>query len=245
MDRALWITWYDLPDEGREAYLSWLHETYIPGILERPGVLWAAHYATVKKGTMRTMRREDTLKNTGDTAVPRGEQYILLIGGADAHAFADPSPSALHAELPEAGRKMLALRREERFNIMVEAARVEGPEAKHYRDGMALAPCIQIGTYNTDYRNEEDMLAWYAQWRMAAMTRLTGCIRTRRLASVVGWAKHSVLYEFVSLEARNQYFFRHEDGRPDMIAWGDRIVSKLTHAPGSANLACRIWPAVS
>src|SRR5687767_15996776 len=101
MDRALWITWYDLPDEGREAYLSWSHETYVPGILERPGVLWAAHYATVKKGTMRTMRREDTLKNTRDAAVPRGEQYILLVGGADAHAFADPTPSALHAALPE------------------------------------------------------------------------------------------------------------------------------------------------
>jgi len=245
MDQALWITWYDLPDDGREAYLSWAHETYIPGILQRAGFLWAAHYATVPKGTMRTMRREDTLTNTSEPSVPTGQQYLLLFGGGDAHVFADPSPTALHASLPEESRRMLALRRGERFNVMVEAARVEGPEAKNYRDGMALAPCIQIGSYNCDYRNEEDMLAWYAQWRMAAMTRLPGCIRTRRLASVAGWAKHSILYEFVSLDARNEHFFKHEDGHPDMIAWGDRVVKTLTHAPGSANLACRIWPAVT
>ena len=24
-DRGLWITWYDLPEEGREAYVTWLH----------------------------------------------------------------------------------------------------------------------------------------------------------------------------------------------------------------------------
>ena len=46
MDRAFWITWYDLPDEGRAAYLDWLHNTYIPKVTARPGVLWAAHYAS-------------------------------------------------------------------------------------------------------------------------------------------------------------------------------------------------------
>ena len=46
MDRAFWITWYDLPDNGREQYLDWLHETYIQKITARPGVLWAAHFAS-------------------------------------------------------------------------------------------------------------------------------------------------------------------------------------------------------
>src|SRR5450756_2854312 len=45
-DRGLWVTWYDLPAEGRDAYLSWLHGTYLPALLKRPGILWAAHYAT-------------------------------------------------------------------------------------------------------------------------------------------------------------------------------------------------------
>ncbi len=45
MDPALWITWYDLPDTGRDAYFGWLHGAYLPRLLERPGYLWAAHYA--------------------------------------------------------------------------------------------------------------------------------------------------------------------------------------------------------
>src|ERR1700688_2459924 len=45
-DRGLWVTWYDLPDKDRDAYLSWLHGTYLPEVLRRPGYLWAAHYAT-------------------------------------------------------------------------------------------------------------------------------------------------------------------------------------------------------
>ena len=34
-DRGLWITWYDLPESGRDAYLIWLHESYLPALLKR------------------------------------------------------------------------------------------------------------------------------------------------------------------------------------------------------------------
>ena len=130
------------------------------------------------------------------------------------------------------------------LNIMTEFQRVEGPAAKDYMDGMLLAPCIQLGTYNCPWQHEEEMLAWYTQWRMPAMIKLPGCVRTRRLASLVGWAKHAVLYEFVSLEARNQYYTKHEDMHPEMKAWSNRLVPRLIHAPGSSYLACRIWPVV-
>jgi len=50
--------------------------------------------------------------------------------------------------------------------------------------------------------------------------------------------------EFTSLETRNRYYMTLEDGRPEMKAWADRIVPKLIHAPGSANLATRIWPPI-
>lgn len=79
---------------------------------------------------------------------------------------------------------------------------------------------------------------------MPAMGRTPGCVRIRKLASVSGWAKHGVLYEFVSLEARNQHFIPHEDQHPEMKAWSDRVTKTLTHAPGSSSLAYRIWPAV-
>jgi len=32
LDRAFWITWYDLRVEGRDAYLSWLHGSYTPKV---------------------------------------------------------------------------------------------------------------------------------------------------------------------------------------------------------------------
>src|SRR5205809_4230227 len=79
-DRGLWATWYDLPGEGREAYLNWLHGTYLPALLERPGYLWAAHYATrEREGGGAT-----EIQHTMDPKVGTGYHYILLVGAADA-----------------------------------------------------------------------------------------------------------------------------------------------------------------
>ena len=240
-DRALWITWYDLAQESRKPYLDWLHGSYLPALLGRPGYLWAAHYAGVER--MQTIRRENAVENPAVAGVPRGRQFLLLVGATDANVFGTPSPQALHAALPAAGRNMLALRANVRENIMVEASRVNGPEEKAY-GGLTGAPCIQLGSFNCAVADEEEMLAWYAQSRMPAMEKLPGCIRTRKLASVAGWAKHAILYEYASLDARNKNYLALEDGNPQAKAWSDRMVPKLIHAPGSANLATRIWPAV-
>jgi hypothetical protein len=240
MDRALWITWYNLPDNGREAYLAWLHESYMPALLKRPGILWAAHYASV--GEEKIPRRTSGKKyTTTDPEVPTGDRYILFAGAADVNVFGAPLPAEYHAQLPAADRKMLAMRIGERVNIMTEAARVEGPEAGNYTEGMTLAPCIQIGTFQAKWQDEFDALKWYATWRMPALARLPGCIRTRKLASVAGWAKGSILYEFTSLEGRDHFLHSHEDGDANRV-WSDKIVASLTHAPGSANVARRIWP---
>jgi len=237
----LWITWYNLPDERRDEYLAWLHESHLPELVKRPGFLWGAHYASLGEGTEVPRRTSGKKNTTSDPTVPRGDRYILLIGGTDANTFGNPVPSALYAGLPEESRAMLALRVGERTNIMIEAARVEGPEARHYKEGMTLAPYIQMGSFQCDHRDEEQALAWYAQWRMPAMAKMDGCVRTRKLASACGWAKHAVLYEFVSLEARNHFIATHEDADSNR-AWTDEVIQSLTHAPGSANIARRIWP---
>ncbi len=234
MDRGIWVTWYDLPEDGRESYVSWLHRSYIPELLKRPGFLWGAHYAEVEKATRAATRRTD------DPAVPTGSHFMLLFGAETADVFGDPVPSAINAGLPEADRKMLALRIGERVSIMAEFGRVDGPEANTYRDGMMLANCIQFGTYNTPWQNEEELLAYYKQGRLPHMAVMPGCVRTRKLVAVAGWAKHGVLYEFTSLEARHKNFIGHGDAK--MKAWSDRMIPRLTHAPGSANLALRIWP---
>ena len=92
------------------------------------------------------------------------------------------------------------------------------------------------------FRSEDEVLDWYANWRLPSMQKLPGCLGIRKLVSVSGWAKHGVLYEFVSLQARNEHFPTHERANPEMEAWTDRLVRTLVHAPGSPNVARRIWP---
>jgi hypothetical protein len=47
MDRGIWATWYDLPEQGKAEYLSWLHAVQVPEMLARPGYLWAAHVQNI------------------------------------------------------------------------------------------------------------------------------------------------------------------------------------------------------
>ena len=239
MDRALWISWYDLPDTGREAYLSWAHGTYLPAMAKRPGVLYAAHFRSV---TPPGVPGGGRLSHTGDPKVPGGNAYIMIVGAEDAHAFGRPSPRKLHATLSQEDQKMLAVRKGERVNILTDEARVDGLDAKKREARAALSPCIQLGTFQagTADGDEDECLEWYAQCRLPNMTRLTGCVGCRKIVSVSGWAKHGVLYEFVSLAERNKHFPGHEKGRPQDEAFTDRLVRTLLHAPGSPNVAERI-----
>lgn len=239
MDRALWVSWYDLPDSGHHAYLSWAQNNYMPALVKRPGFLWGAHYRSVVPPGVPGGGR---LKHTNDAAVGTGNGYIMLFGAEDAHAFARPTPRELHAELSKEDQKMLALRDKERVNIMTDEARADGLDSKQREAKAALSPCIQLGTFQpgTHEGDEDDLLAWYARCRLPAMTRLAGCVGVRKIVSVSGWAKHGVLYEFVSLAERNRHFPDHEKGHPEDEAWTDRLVRKLLHAPGSPNVAERI-----
>lgn len=243
MDRGYWISWYDLPEQGRDEYLAWLHQSYIPARLKLPNCLWAAHYASLsnvahpgEKGRLSYVDRD---------SLPAGDRYILIFGGTTAHAFADPTPQEFHDQLSDDDRKMLAMRQGERSNIMTEEARDDGPDAAQRSSDLALSECIQLGNFNAgSYRDEDELAAWYAQWRIPSMKKLPGCIAVRKLVSVSGWAKHAILYEWVSVEARNERFVDHESSNPEMEAWTDRVVRKLVHAPGSPNLARRIWPPI-
>jgi hypothetical protein len=88
---------------------------------------------------------------------------------------------------------------------------------------------------------EQDLLGWYAQWRLPSMTEISGCVAVRKLLSVAGWAKHAILHEFVSPAARDEHFVDHERRRhPDKVEWSDRITGQVVHAPGSPSVARRI-----
>jgi len=157
-DRALWATWYNLPAGGRDAYLAWLHGSYIPKLLEHPGIVSAAHYACEK------ITIPPRIRHTEDPAVPRGNDYILIFGGKSSHAFskgtqafASHAPSKLDANLTAEDRTMLALRSDVRVSIFTEEARIDGPEAKQRVGETALSPCIQFGSFNGGSSKADEM----------------------------------------------------------------------------------------
>ena len=237
-DRGLWATWYDLPVEGREAYLSWLHATYLPALLKRPGYVWAAHYATREREGGGTQ-----IQHTTDPKVGTGYHYIRIVGAIDADVFGNPTPSAINAALPEAGRKMVAMRVGERVNILTETGRCEGGAAATYEGRMVAAPCIQIGSFNCPVEYEEEMHAGYVSSRMPAHCATASCIRIRKLNSVAGWAKHVILYEYASLDGFNRDY-ESANSKSPLGVGGRSIVPYLVHAPSGPNSALRLWPPV-
>ena len=133
-------------------------------------------------------------------------------------------------------RGMMSRRIAPRYCIFVEVERVSGPEAKTRAPGITPGPVIQLGTFNINaLENEDELNAWYARSRLPLMAPMTGCVGTRKLVSISGWAKHAILYEFVSLEAVEKYFV-------DTGEWGQRVIKNLVHAPHSPSLGVRIWP---
>jgi hypothetical protein len=169
-DKGLWISWYNLPNDGREGYLAWLYENYIPGMLKKPGFLWAAHYASAK------IKPGPHVRHTQDSSVPTGNDYVLMFGAETPHAFSQGTaaftkgaPSKLHAHLTDADRKMLATRIGERVCITTEEARADGPEAKARGGKLTPGPCIQLGSFNGSTIAAEDELLCVADWRMAAL----------------------------------------------------------------------------
>ncbi len=207
-------------------------------MLKRPGYLWAAHYATREREGGGTQ-----IQHTTDSKVGTGYHYILLIGATDADVFGNPTPSAINAALPGAGRKMVAMRVGERVNIATETGRCEGGAATTYKDGMGAAPCIQIGSFNCPVEYEEEMHAGYVASRMPAQCATASCVRTRKLNSVAGWAKHVILYEYTSLDGFNRDYEAANSKSPLGVG-GRSIVPYLVHAPSGPNSALRLWPPV-
>jgi hypothetical protein len=244
LDRAYWITWYNLPSEARDAHLRWTHETYIPRVLARPGVLWGAHYASESDFTPLGGGGRISHK-PNPPGVPTGDRFILIFGAADPYAFADPDPQSFHASFSESDRRMLGRREEARMNLMLEEGRIDGPETPRDPRDLGPAPAIQLGSFNAaSVADEFDQARWYARWRLPSLKSVPGVVRVRKLVSVAGWAKHACFYEFTSLAARHEHFVHYEKTNPEMVAWSTAVVRETVHAPGSANVARRLWPPV-
>jgi len=170
MDRGLWAIWYDLPEAGKEEYLTWLHETHIRAMLRRPGYLWAAHIENVM-----TAEREQSihqrLVHTQDPAVPAGNAYLMLYGAEHPHVFLDPRPSEVLGSLPARSQEMLGLRTGVRYCIFAEAERADGPEVKSRAPGVTPGPVIQMGTFNANApENDEEIRSPHLATRAGGVT---------------------------------------------------------------------------
>ena len=251
MDQAIWATWYDLPDDlsedGRDEYLDWLHGEYLPGLQARPGFAWSAHYQSQGGGADMQRVRAVFPKSEGMEGVGDGTQFLMLAGAAEPCTLLAPSVVDEEAALTGTARRMLDLRQGVRPCIFSVFARIDGPEIDQRPAGTTPGPAIQMGSFRTaKLENEFDVGAWYAQYRLPAMARMPGCIATRVMLSVAGWARYSVLYEFTSLEARLEHFEKgHEAAALDEHEWSGRLVRYTMHTPGSPTVAQRIWPPVA
>jgi hypothetical protein len=252
MDHGLWASWYDLPASEHDAYLDWLHGTYIPRVLSMPGILWAAHYQFDRDKPVNEPAVARMLSHTADDTVPTGSDYLLMFGAGSAYDFARGKDAYMHhaggrfeADLTEHDRQMLALRIGERSSIMAEVARRDGPDANKREGPYVLSPCIQLGTFNVAAPAiEEELLAWFAGWRFDALGNLPGSMRIRHFLSLTGWAKHGILYEFPSREARDAHFPHLRKIYPEEGAWTNRLLPKLMHAPDSPIVGLRLWPPI-
>jgi hypothetical protein len=148
-DRVIWATWYDLPGDGADEYLAWLHSVHLPAMLERPGYLWAAHVQNIMSPDR---ERQSNTTKTSDPSVPTGNAYLLLFGAAAVSTFVDPTPAELHASLSARERALLDRRVGARSCIFLEVARVDGPDVGKRSPGLTPGPIIQCGSFNVNSR---------------------------------------------------------------------------------------------
>lgn len=242
MDTAIKAEWYDLEDADRSDFVNWLHGKYLPALQAKPGYVWVGHYditpATERFKAVGHSKRVETNDTIG-----RGSQFMLVSAAPSPDIFFDPN-AELNTE--DETLAQLAKRKEYRSTVFIEETRVNGPDWYRHLPGSGAPPAIQLGNFTT--RNEADDLElsiWYRQLKLPQVTRTRGCIGARKLISVVGWAKHAILYEFMEMEP-DEYNFekRFREAGLNENWQGQHVLDMVIHAPNSPHAGRRIWPAV-
>ena len=244
MSEAIWATWYDLDEADVPGMLDWTHGSYLPWLKQQQGIAWVAHYRNVGTGPALATYHDIAGHAAVEEGLGKGSQYVVMAGAATPYSFY--KPCVFDLTLPDGFAAQLARRQGLRQAVLVEEARVSGPAAERGLPGGPPAPAIQFGTYRIRTVEEElDLAQWYAHQRLPVMARMPGAVQTRKFLCSVGWAKHGILYEFESLEARTREFeVPHESKVVDPQHWTGRIVRTTLHTPGSPVVGERLYPPV-
>jgi len=179
-----------------------------------------------------------------DADIGAGTQFLILVGGASAHTFFNPH--IVDIEWPDGFSEMLAMQKGKRSAILAEVHRTTGPDGGDASVGGTPGPYIQMGSFcMASVEKDFELGKWYQQHRLPYMAKMPGAIMTRKYVGVAGWAKHAVLYEFTSAQARLAEFeVAHETHDLDSGAWHTKVLQHTRHAPGSPTIGPRIWPPV-
>lgn len=242
MDLGVWATWYDLDATNKDRFLEWAHSVYLPYLRTMPGVSWAGHYGHEGGGPKMDHLVKSVIGRTEDD-IGAGSQFVILVGAASPHTFFNPHISEI--VWPDGFQDMLDLQQGRRDAVLAEVHRVAGPDQEN-PIGAAPGPYIQMGSFRmSTVEKDFELGKWYAQHRLPYMAQMPGCIGTRKYVGVAGWAKHAVLYEFASAEARlKQFEVKHETHDQDSGAWHTKVLPFTRHAPGSPTIGPRLWPPV-
>ena len=121
---------------------------------------------------------------------------------------------------------------------------MSGPDWYRHLPGTGAPPAIQLGNYLTPTQTDDmDLALWYRQMKLPQVTRARGCIGARKLISIVGWAKHGILYEFMEMEPGEENFEQRFRDAGLSERWTGRHVLKIVvHAPHGPHAGRRIWP---
>lgn len=241
MDLGVWATWYDLKEADRATFLDWVHREYLPYLRTMPGISWVAHYSNEGGGPGMDQLVENVIGRTEDD-IGSGSQFVILVGAVSPHTFFNPYIPEI--EWPDGFQDMLAMRQGLRSAILAEVHRVDGPDGETTPIGGPPGPYIQMGSFRMSTEEKDyEIGKWYAQYRLPYMAQMPGSIRTRKFVGVAGWAKHAILYEFTSAEARMQHFeIKHETHGLDSGDWHTKVIPFTVHSPGSPVIGPRLWP---
>jgi len=242
LSEILRVEWFDIHIENKAKLWWWLHDFFLNSLQSQTGVNWVAHYEIVPHPTTPYIKGAPLKKEIKDPKIPTGQENLIITSASSASVFFGNRNTLKNME--EENFLYLSMRENYRTAVFIEEEIINGPEQDKNPLGMGGPPAMQFGSYNVNEISDEIELAnWYRSERFPRLPVTRGMIRGRKLLSIVGWAKHGVLWEFIEMDEK-EYSFEHRFIEADRGEdWrGRHVLEYVTHAPGSPHAGRRVWP---